>query len=121
MQYTPKTRSDNNYFNLNSGLRLNWIIWKGLFVQSDITHQYYSGLSAGIEQNYLLWNAAIGKKLFKNNQGEIKLTAFDILKQNNSIQRNVTENYVEDIETDVLQQYFMLVFTYNIRAFGPGK
>lgn len=118
---TINTRADNNYFNLNSGLRLNWIIWKGLFVQTDITHQYYSGLAAGIEQNYFLWNAAVGKKLFKKNQGEIKLTAFDLLKQNNSIQRNVEGNYIEDIETDVLQQYFMLVFTYNIRSFGPGK
>ncbi len=118
---TLQPNADNNYFNLNSGLRLNWIIWKGLFLQSEINHQYYSGLSAGIEQNYLLWNAAVGKKLFKNNRGEIKLTAFDLLKQNNSIQRNVTETYIEDIETNVLQQYFMLVFTYNIRSFGSGS
>ncbi|HSI89938.1 MAG TPA: outer membrane beta-barrel protein, partial [Adhaeribacter sp.] len=115
-----QTRSNNNYFNQNSALRLNWIIWNGLFVQSDITHQYYNGLSAGIDQNYLLWNAGIGKKLFKKNQGEIKLLAFDLLSQNNSIQRNVTETYIEDTQTNVLQRYFMLMFTYNIRAFGGG-
>ncbi|KAA9340814.1 TonB-dependent receptor domain-containing protein [Adhaeribacter soli] len=118
---TLQTRSNNNYYNQNSSLRLNWIIWKGLFVQTDLSHQYYSGLSAGIDQNYLLWNAAIGKKLFKNNQGEIKLTGFDLLSQNNSIQRNISETYIEDVETNVLQRYFMLVFTYNIRAFGSGK
>ncbi|MBK0401957.1 TonB-dependent receptor [Adhaeribacter sp. BT258] len=115
------TRSNNNYFNQNSSLRFNWIIWNGLFVQTDLAHQYYNGLAAGIDQNYLLWNAAIGKKLFKNNQGEIKLTGFDLLSQNNSIQRNITETYIEDVETNVLQRYFMVVFTYNLRAFGSGK
>jgi hypothetical protein len=118
---TQNRNADNNYLNLNSSLRLNWIIYKGLFLQTDVTHQYYSGLSAGIDQNYLLWNAAIGKKLFKKNQGEIKLTGFDLLSQNNSIQRNITANYIEDVETNVLQRYLMLVFTYNIRAFSAAK
>jgi hypothetical protein len=121
VENTSQPRSNNNYYNQNSTFRLNWIIWKGLFLQTDLTHQFYNGLSSGIDQNYLLWNAAIGKKLFKNDQGEIKLTGFDLLKQNNSIQRNITGAYIEDVETNVLQRYFMVVFTYNIRAFGGGN
>ncbi|MFC5269527.1 outer membrane beta-barrel protein [Adhaeribacter terreus] len=121
VENTSQSKSNNNYFNQNSGLRLNWIIWKGLFLQTDLTHQFYNGLAQGIDQNYLLWNAAVGKKLFKNNQGEIKLTGFDLLSQNNSIQRNITGAYIEDVETNVLQRYFMVVFTYNIRAFGGGN
>lgn len=121
VENTAQSRSNSNYYSQNSSLRLNWIFWKSVFFQTDLMHQFYNGLSGGIDQNYLLWNAAVGTKLFKNKMGEIKLTAFDLLNQNNSIQRNITGAYIEDVETNVLQQYFMLVFTYNIRAFGSGN
>ena len=51
----------------------------------------------------------------------MRITAFDILKQNNSLQRNISETYYEDVRTQVLSQYFMLTFTWNIRKFRPVK
>ncbi|MCC3159109.1 TonB-dependent receptor [Hymenobacter sp. 15J16-1T3B] len=115
---TAQTTANRQYFRQNTNLRLSWIIIKGLTVQSDVAHVAYSGLSAGYNQNYVLWNASVGKKLFARQQGEIKLYAFDILKQNNSIQPNQTAAYVEDVRTNILTRYVMLMFTYNIRNFG---
>ena len=51
----------------------------------------------------------------------MKLSVFDLLKQNQSISRNVTGAYIEDIQSQVLQQYFMLTFTYNVKNFGTAK
>jgi hypothetical protein len=65
-----------------------------------------------------LWNAAIGKKFLKNRQGELKLSVFDLLKQNQSIVRTVTGAYIEDAQSQVLQQYFMLTFSYSLKNFG---
>jgi hypothetical protein len=45
---------------------------------------------------------------------------YDLLKQNNNIRRNINEVYIEDVRSNVLQQYFMLTFTYNIRHFTGG-
>ncbi len=112
---------NTDYLNLNSSARVNLIFWKGLVFRTDLTHQFYNGLSEGYDQNYFLWNASIGKKLFKNQLGEIKLSVFDILKENTSIQRTVSDAYVEDVQTQVLQQYFMLTFTYNLRNFKVGE
>ena len=53
----------------------------------------------------------------KDQKLEVKLIAFDILNQNNSISRDVTETYIEDRQTNVLTRYFMLTVTYNIRNF----
>ncbi|HEY4148044.1 MAG TPA: hypothetical protein VGM41_03910, partial [Chitinophagaceae bacterium] len=51
-----------------------------------------------------------------------KLSVFDLLNQNVSISRTATETYVEDVQNTVLQQYFMLTFTYNLKNFGtPPK
>lgn len=111
---------NNNFFNQSSRLRFSWILWEGFVFRTDLNHQVNTGLSAGYDNNYLLWNMSIGKKLFKNQRGEISLNVYDLLKQNISINRNVTELYVEDVQSNVLQQYFMLTFTYNIRKFSTG-
>ncbi|GAB3305874.1 outer membrane beta-barrel protein [Hymenobacter tenuis] len=113
---------NSTFFRQNTTLRFNWIVVKGITVQSDVNHQLYSGLSAGFNQNFVLWNASVGKKLGASQQAEIKLFAFDLLGQNNSIQRNITAAYTEDVQTNILQRYFMLMFTYNIRNFsGTGR
>ncbi|TGE10249.1 TonB-dependent receptor [Hymenobacter fodinae] len=111
---------DRTYTRQNTALRLSWIIAKGVTVQSDVSHQLYSGLAGGFNQNFVLWNASVGKKLFANQQGEIKLYGFDLLKQNNSLSVNPTSAYLETTRTNILQRYFMLMFTYNIRNFGAA-
>jgi hypothetical protein len=32
----------------------------------------------------------------------------------------VTETYIEDVNTKVIQQYFMLTFTLNLKNFGKA-
>jgi uncharacterized membrane protein YgcG len=115
---TIQPNLNNNYYTQGITGRVNWIFGKGFVVQSDINNQSYRGLGQGYNQNFTLWNASIGKKFLKNNAGELKLTVFDILKQNNSISRNVTETYVQDVTSRVLTQYAMLTFTYTLKNFG---
>ncbi|MDJ0365464.1 TonB-dependent receptor [Hymenobacter sp. H14-R3] len=113
---TLSKQLNNNYFSQLTRLKFSWIVGPGISFQTDVAHQLYRGLSSAYNQNYVLWNASIGKKLFPGQRGEIKLYAFDILKQNRAIQRNVNVAYYEDVQTTVLQQYLMLLFTYNIRS-----
>jgi hypothetical protein len=117
---TVNTGSDNRFYNQSSRLSVNYIFWKGIVFNTDLNHQLYTGLSADYNQNFFLWNMSIGKKLFKKQQGEIKVSVFDLLGQNQSIQRTVSEIYSEDVRTNVLQRYFMLTFTYNLRFFKGG-
>ncbi|MEM1120249.1 MAG: TonB-dependent receptor [Bacteroidota bacterium] len=118
---TLQVASNTNYLNQKTRLKLNWILGNGLVFRTDVTHDYYDGLSEDFDQNYLLWNMSIGKKLFKNDRGEISLTVFDLLNQNNALTRNVTEVYTEDVQTNVLQQYVMASFKYDLRHFGVKK
>ena len=95
--------------------------WKGLVLQTDLNHQYYNGLSQSLNQSYLLWNVAIGYKFLKNKAADIRFSVYDILKQNTSITRNVTDTYYEDVRTNVLQRFFMLTFTYNLKYFNVAS
>src|SRR5690606_9762392 len=118
----------NNVRNLSN----SYMLTQGLVISSNINENLdfslsyngnYNIVRNSIQQRvnnnyYTLWNASFGKKMFKKNAGELKITMFDILGQNNSISRNVTETYQQDVISQVLTRYAMLTFTYNIRNFG---
>ena len=112
---------DNKYVNQSAGIQTNFLTKSGWFLQNDVSNQSYTGMSDGFNQSYWLWNADIGKKFLKNRTAELKLSVFDLLKQNQSISRTVEANYIEDVQSQVLQQYFMLTFTYNLKNFGKGR
>ncbi|MEJ8756719.1 TonB-dependent receptor [Pontibacter sp. H259] len=112
---------NTNYFTQNTSLRYNWIIWKGLVYRTELSHVYNSGLSQGVDPSYTLWNMSLGKKLFKNQQGEISFSVNDLLGQNVSVQRNIATDYIEDVQSTVLQRFFMVTFTYNLKKFASGS
>jgi hypothetical protein len=54
-------------------------------------------------------------------KAELRLTMFDLLNANKSINRNVELNYIEDVRQEVLNRYFLLSFTYHLRKFKGGS
>ncbi|MFN3386575.1 MAG: outer membrane beta-barrel protein [Candidatus Thermochlorobacter sp.] len=113
-QNSLQPQLNGQFLNQQSRAKINFIFGDGFVFQTDLTHQYFSGLSQDFNQNFVLWNASFGKKFF-DDRAELRLTVFDILNQNNSIQRNITESFIEDTRTDILQRYAILTFTYNLR------
>lgn len=116
-----QSTADNKYVNHIFGAALNLLNKKGWFIQNDLSAQVYQGLSGSLDQHFILWNASIGKKFMKQKAAELKLSVFDMLGQNQSITRTVTESYIQDNQSEVLQRYFMLTFTYNLKNFGTPK
>lgn len=109
--------SNNEYYNQISRFSFNYIFAKGFVFNTDMSHLYYTGLGGNNDQNVLLWNASIGKKFLKDNQAEIKLQAFDLLGQNSSVTPLITEAYRQVSRSNVLQRYFQLTFTWNLKYF----
>jgi uncharacterized membrane protein YgcG len=109
--------NNSDYFSHTATVKLNWIFWKGFFIGGDATNYLYDGLTQSFNQNYFLVDPYVGKKLFRNQNGEVKFLVFDLLKQNKSITQTVTSAYIENIQTQMLQRYFMLMFTYNIKKY----
>ncbi len=112
-----QTTLNTNYLFQNTSFKINWLFGKGFLLQSEVLNQAYSGLGSGFNQNFTLWNAGFGYKFLKKQAAELRINVFDLLKQNNSIARNVSTAYIEDARSQVLTRYFMLTFTYNLRNF----
>ena len=117
---TAQGFANTQYINQSSTAGLNLILGEDWVFNTQAVHNYYTGLSDGFNQNYLLWNVSIGRKFLKDNRGDLRFKVYDILNQNTSISRDVTAAYIEDVQTVVLQRYVMAIFTYDIRHFGEA-
>ncbi len=114
---TLQPQLNTSFSTQRAGTNVTWNPWKGIVFRSDINYQQYAGLSGGFNQQFTLWNASVAQRLFKSQNGELRLSVFDLLNQNNSISRTFSETYLEDNRSLVLNRYFMLTFTYNLRQF----
>ncbi|WP_194778148.1 outer membrane beta-barrel protein [Pararhodonellum marinum] len=110
----------NDFFQQRFRVNFNWIVWEGIVYRLDLNHQINNGLASGFDTNFTLVNMSVGKKVFQNQRGEVSLMMYDLLGQNANVRRNITETFIEDIQSNVLQQYVMLSFTYNLRRFSKG-
>jgi hypothetical protein len=120
VENTLNPNLNNRFFQQRFRVNFNWIIFGGIIYRLDLNHQINAGLSEGFDTNFSLINMSLGKKIFKNQRGEVSIMVYDLLGQNANIRRNITETFIEDVQTNVLQQYFMLSFTYNLRRFSKG-
>ncbi len=64
-----------------------------------------------------LWNLSATYQFMESQRSQITLSVFDVLNENTAIRRTVSQNYILDVNTTVLQQYFLLTFSYNIKDF----
>ena len=121
-RYSSGNRQNGDFFTQRFSVeptyttRQNWILF------NDFDYFMNSGQSSGFNQSVPLWNAGLAKLFLKRKQGELRITVFDILNTNKSITRNIEQNYVEDVQTQVLKRYFLISFTYHLRKFkGMSK
>ncbi len=114
---TLRAQNNNNFFFHNAEAKFNWMFWKGFVFNTSVNNTLYTGVGTDFNQNFFLWNAALAYKFLKDRSLEVRASVFDILGQNNSVNRTVNDFYVEDTRTDVLQRYVMLTITYNLRYF----
>lgn len=67
----------------------------------------------------LKWDASLGYKVFKNREGEIKFSIYDILNQNLGVVRNTTSNIISENSYNTLRRYWLVSFAWNFNK-TPG-
>lgn len=68
-----------------------------------------------------MWNASISQQFLRSKALTLSVRAYDLLNQRNNIRRNVTANYIDDIDYMSLSRYFMVSVSYRFNTFGKGK
>jgi hypothetical protein len=121
VRYSLQSQLNSNYLQQVYGLDMtNYLPW-GLVINNNFNYTINSGRADGFNTTVGYWNASIAKSFLKNKRAEIKLSAFDLLNQNQGISRNSNQNFVEDTRYNVLQQYFQLGFTFSLNKSGNAS
>jgi hypothetical protein len=92
------------------------IIW-----ESQFSYLYNSSIPDGNPKDAARLNAAVNITMLKDERGVLRISVFDLLNQNNSYNVSANRNIVSTTHTNVLPQYFLATFTYNMRATGASK
>lgn len=86
---------------------------KTLLLSFNAGKNFVSGINANVTNNPFVINSSIEKQFFKRRNGALSLQAFDVLNQNNFIERDISDNGFTDTKTNALSRYFMLNFRWT--------
>ena len=118
---TLNPERSNSFVVYNTRLKYRWILPNKLVYRMDVKHRLNTAFASGPQNRSTLLNLSAGKKFLKDDVAEISLNVYDLLAQNNNARQSISELYVEDQESTILEKYFIMTFTYNIRHFSPGS
>jgi uncharacterized membrane protein YgcG len=93
----------------------------GWIIASDFDYTHYGNRPPGYNTTVFLITPSIAKQFLKNKAGELRLSCFDLLKQNVAVSSTASANQITNTISNNLTRYFMLTFTYNLRAFGAQQ
>jgi len=124
INYSPGFTYSHNSLNKNIskylthriGLNFRGNIYDELFLSTQLNY-FYNPRSASNEKSSTIWNVGTGYRFLNDKRAEIKFEVIDVLNQRKQLVRLLREDYYEDRYTQLLDRFFILTFTYNLRAF----
>ena len=116
-----QTNSNRTVHGYAGSFYASYITPIGITLNSDLNFTATSGYSAGYDEKKWMWNASIAYSFLRNQAATVTVRVYDLLRQNSNIRRNITANYIDDVETNSLGRYFMASFTYKFNTFGKGQ
>ncbi|MDQ7917550.1 outer membrane beta-barrel protein [Mesonia sp. MT50] len=118
-KYSLNNTRDQNYINHDIALEVTSYWPKNFVFGNDISYRHLGNIAPGFKNDFVLWNMSLGYKVM-GDDGIFKVKVFDVLDQNISTSRNTGDDFVQDTQELVLEQYVMFSFTYKLSKFG-GK
>jgi hypothetical protein len=112
---TLTANTTGDYYAHNLGLRLNAVVKPGIVVREEVSNNFQNNQSQVFGANQVMWNTTFGKKFQKDEKGELRFTVTDVLHQDRSVGRSITETYVQDSRDLALGTFMQLVYTYTFR------
>ncbi|MDO5968400.1 outer membrane beta-barrel protein [Flavivirga aquimarina] len=124
MSFTKNTFDLDNFEEqefVNHALNINTATFlpKALEWRNDIQFSYNPNISDDFQKSAWFWNSTLAYSFMKD-KATVTLKAYDLLKQNTNARRVATQNYIEDTQSTVLQQYFMLSFSWKFNTLGKA-
>ncbi|WP_421976572.1 outer membrane beta-barrel protein [Roseivirga seohaensis] len=117
----PTNEAGNRrYSQMTSVIRAAYKSESGIYFTTSLGHQQNGKVGNIDGTSQLIWNMSLSKSFFKKKM-DFSITANDLLQQSSVINRNVTSEYIQNSETNVLRQVFRFRLGYKLNKFGGAK
>ncbi len=108
---TLSSASNQPYSTYNIEAAIDWTLPARFYFRSDFSYNINSQRTAGYGVNFALWNATIERAFLKTGNLRVGIEGYDLLSQNVSAFRDVSDNVITDNITNIITRYFLLKVT----------
>ncbi|MDC8105055.1 outer membrane beta-barrel family protein [Chryseobacterium sp. B21-037] len=98
----------------------NYLFKSNLVFGNDFEYNTNSNIAPGFKRDFYFWNTSLGYSFFKK-QLTAKIKVYDVLNQNQSVRRTITNSYFEDRDDLILKRYVMFSLSMKLNKFAGKK
>ena len=113
-EQNPAQNQDIN--NWSAYTNMNVKLPKDFYFDMKFNYNRFENESFGFNQEVPILNAFIYKLIGEAKKWEVRLSAYDVFKQNQTISQFAGQNFVTTGRIETLSRYFLLGVTYNMRG-----
>ncbi len=110
------TQGDQNYYNTFYTASVEFTFPGKFKLETDARYTKNYGREDNYNLDYLIWNASLTKTLFKKENLLLSINVNDILDQNISTTRNVYDNVIRDVKSQLVGRYFLFKIQYKFNS-----
>ncbi len=115
------TSQNLDYFTQKCSAEITAYTNSGWLIATTFDYTYTDNHTPGYNASVPLLSPSIAKSLFKKKNGEIRLTAFDLLNSNTYVNKTSSGLGYTASRTNTLSRYVMLTFTWNLNNFAASN
>ena len=118
---TLNSRENLDYLTQKFSAEITAYTNSGWLIATTFDYTNTNNHTAGYNASVPLLSPSIAKSLFKKKNGEIRLTAFDLLNSNTYVNKVISQTGYSVSRTNTLSRYLMLTFTWNLNNFAGSQ
>lgn len=108
----------NKSFDQTMGMELIMRYLKHIIFDTELRYLNNNAFTNPEYKRMFMWNAGLNFTFFKDERAVLRLYANDIFNQTRNTDIIPYQNYVRTTYSNILGQYFLATFTYNLRPAG---
>ena len=108
---------DREFLRHDLDLNLTTYVPKNFEWINQIDFSYNPNVAPGFQKSVWFWNSSLAYS-FMQDKLIATLKVYDLLNQNNNSRRIANNNFIQDSQSTVLQQFFMLSLSWKFNSLG---
>ncbi len=115
-KYSIKTSQNNITLNQFYNLSLNAKLLFKIYINSSLNFRLFENELFDTKYEIPILNASIYRLFLKGDRLELRLSTYDLLNKNRSINQIANVNIISETQTMVLTRYYLISLSYNIKG-----